>query len=82
MISLTRLDGKDVVVNADHILTVERTPDTVLHLTTGMRLMVREPVDDVVERVVAYRRRIAGGPDVRRSVAPFPRSVPDPKPAE
>lgn len=82
MISLTRLDGKDLVVNADHILTVERTPDTVLHLTTGLRLMVREPVEDVVEKVVAYRRRLQGGPDVRRAVVPFPRSVPDPPAAE
>jgi flagellar protein FlbD len=82
MISLTRLDGKDLVVNADHILTIEPTPDTVLHLTTGLRLMVRESVEDVLERVVAYRRRLQGGPDVRRAVVPFPRGVPDPPQAE
>jgi flagellar protein FlbD len=82
MIALTRLDGKDLVVNADHILTVEGTPDTVLHLSNGLRLMVREPVEDVVERVVAYRRRVVGGPEVRRSVVPFPRGVPDPPQVE
>jgi flagellar protein FlbD len=82
MIVLTRLDGKALVVNADHILTVEHTPDTVLHLTTGLRLMVREPVDEVVEKVAAWRRRVLGGPDVRRAVVPFPRSVPAPPPEE
>jgi flagellar protein FlbD len=78
MISLTRLDGKDLVVNADHILSLERTPDTVLHLSNGQRLMVLESVEEVVELVVAYRRRLTGGPTVRSAVSQFPRGVPDP----
>ncbi|HVP67264.1 MAG TPA: flagellar FlbD family protein [Anaeromyxobacteraceae bacterium] len=88
MIVLTRLDGKELVVNADHILTAEATPDTVLQLTTGLRLMVREPVNEVVEKVAAWRRRILAGPEVshgpepRRPVVPFPRSVPAPTPEE
>lgn len=62
MIHVTRLDGSDVVVNADLIATIERTPDTVLALVTGARLMVRESVDEVIDRVVAYRRRLQQGP--------------------
>jgi flagellar protein FlbD len=58
MVTVTRLDGTQVVVNAGHLLLVERTPDTVLVLTTGDRLMVRESVDQVVERVIEYRRMI------------------------
>ena len=76
MIALTRLDGKELVVNADHILTAEATPDTVLLLTTGLRLMVREPVPEVVERVAAWQRRARGGPEARATVLPFPRGVP------
>ncbi len=76
MISLTRLDGQELVVNADHILTAESTPDTVLLLTTGMRLMVRESVEDVVDRVAAWQRRVRGAPELRGSVLPFPRGVP------
>jgi flagellar protein FlbD len=64
MIHLTRLDGTDVVVNADLIATIERTPDTMLALVTGARLMVREPVEEVVERVVNFRRRSLLGPTV------------------
>ncbi len=55
MVKLTRFDGREVVVNAEHILTVERTPDTMLTLTTGAHLMVKEPVPDVVERVRDWR---------------------------
>lgn len=61
---LTRLDGSELVINADHLVTIERTPDTVLTLFTGARLMVKESVEEVVERVVAYRRRIAAGVQV------------------
>jgi len=64
MIHVTRLDGSDVVVNADLIATIERTPDTNLALVTGARLMVREPVEEVVEKVVQFRRRSQLGPTV------------------
>jgi flagellar protein FlbD len=76
MIVLTRLDGKELVVNADHILTAEATPDTVILLTTGLRLMVTEPVPEVVERVAAWQRRVRGAPEVRGNVLPFPRGLP------
>jgi flagellar protein FlbD len=64
MISLTRLDGKEFVLNADHILMVERTPDTVITTATGAHFLVREPVEAVVARVVAYRRLILHGPQI------------------
>ncbi|HYS82246.1 MAG TPA: flagellar FlbD family protein [Anaeromyxobacteraceae bacterium] len=75
MIALTRLDGKELVVNADHILTAEATPDTVILLTTGHKLMVKEEVPEVIDRMAAWQRRIRGGPEVRGSVLPFPRGV-------
>ncbi len=76
MIVLTRLDGKELVVNADHILTAEATPDTVLLLTTGLKLMVGESVDEVVDRIAAWQRRVHGGPELRGTVLPFPRGLP------
>jgi flagellar protein FlbD len=79
MIQLTRLDGKELVVNADHVLTVEATPDTVILLTSGDHLMVKEPVDEVVERVAAWRRRCQAGPERRGELRQVPRSVPDPE---
>jgi len=76
MILLSRLDGKELVVNADHILTAEATPDTVILLTTGLKLMVCESVSEVVDRVAAWQRRVHGPPESRGTVLPFPRGVP------
>jgi flagellar protein FlbD len=64
MIPLVRLDGSEVVVNAELIATVEKTPDTMLTLTTGHHLLVKDAVEDVVSRVIEYRRKILAGPVV------------------
>ena len=77
MIALTRLDGKELVVNADHILSVEATPDTVVLLTTGLHLMVRESVAEVVDRTALWRRRIHLGPELKGVVLPFQRASPE-----
>jgi len=58
MIVLTRLDDREVVVNADAILTVEAAPDTIVTMLNGDKVTVRESVTDVVDRVVAFRRRL------------------------
>ena len=58
MIRLTRLNHVPIVLNADLIEHIEVTPDTVIVLTTGQRFMVLETADEVVERIVAFRRSI------------------------
>lgn len=63
MIRLTLLDNSDIVVNADMVEFVEKTPDTVISLSTGRKIVVRESVDDVIDRVVNYKRQmIVGAP--------------------
>lgn len=66
MISVTRLRGEPLVVNAELLETVEATPDTVLTLTTGQKFVVRESVEEVVRRVIAYRRAVVRRPERRR----------------
>lgn len=58
MIRLTRLNHVPIVLNADLIQHIEVTPDTVIVLTTGQRFMVLESADEVVDRVVQFRRSI------------------------
>ena len=58
MIRLTRLNGVEVIINADLIEFVEMTPDTLVTLVTGKKIPVREVPDAVVDRVVSYRRAI------------------------
>ena len=65
MIFLTRFNGSELVVNSDLIVTVDKTPDTVVTLTTGDRIMVRESIEEVVARAAAYRHRVLEGPGVR-----------------
>ena len=58
MVHLTRLNGMPVIINAELIKFIEATPDTLISLTSGEKIMVREPVDLVAERVMIYRHRI------------------------
>ena len=57
MVTLTRLNGTPVVVNAEMIELLETTPDTIITLTNGKKILVQEPADEVVERVIDYRQR-------------------------
>lgn len=61
MIVITRLDGKEAVINDDQVLMVEETPDTVLTFMNGHRLVVKEPAAEIIDRAVQFRRRIHGG---------------------
>lgn len=56
MIKLTRLDGEPFILNAELIRYVESRPDTFITLTSGDRLVVRESMDDVMERAIRYQQ--------------------------
>jgi len=58
MITVTRLNGSKVTVNVLFIETVEQTPDTVISLTTGNKIVVRETAEEVIEKTRAYLRSI------------------------
>ncbi|BCJ85268.1 flagellar FlbD family protein [Effusibacillus dendaii] len=58
MIRVTRFNGSELVVNAALIEVVEGTPDTVITLVTGKKVVVREPVDDVIRLVTEYYQKI------------------------
>ena len=58
MIALTRLNGKNFVVNAEQIRYIESTPDTMITLMNGEKLMVKQPLEEVVELAIQYNRQI------------------------
>ena len=58
MITLHRLNGSEVVLNSQHIQTVEKTPDTVILMTDGKRFVVKESVEEVVDRVIDFNSKI------------------------
>ena len=59
MIKLSRLNGTEFWVNQDHIQFLERTPETVLSLADGKKVTVKETPEDVIQRVVEFRRLLA-----------------------
>ncbi|MBP5465592.1 MAG: flagellar FlbD family protein [Treponema sp.] len=58
MVEVTRLDGKKYWINPHQVEYMEETPDLTLTMLTGKKVVVRESPEEVIERIVAYRRRI------------------------
>lgn len=58
MIQVTRLDGSKFILNSELIELIESNPDTVISLTTHRKFVVKESSEDLMERIVAYKRKI------------------------
>ena len=57
MVKITRLNGSILVVNADMIEFLEATPDTIVTLTTGRKVVAKESIDELIDKVVEYKKR-------------------------
>jgi flagellar protein FlbD len=60
MIPLRRLNNEAIMVNPDLIESLEATPDTVVTLTSGNKLLVRDSMDEIREKIIEFKRRIHG----------------------
>lgn len=58
MIALRRLNNQPIMVNADLIETLESTPDTVVTLTSGNKLIVRDRMEEIQAKIIEYKRKI------------------------
>jgi len=58
MIKLTHLNNKEFYLNSELILYIENTPDTLIVMTNGAKIMVRERAEDVVNLVVAFKHKV------------------------
>ena len=58
MINVTKLNGIQITVNEDYIETVEETPDTVLTMSTGRKIIIKESRQEVINLVKSYRKDI------------------------
>ena len=61
MIQLTRLNNSTITINSDLIKFVEQSPDTVITLLNGEKILVRETVGQILDRVIEFRRRVLSG---------------------
>lgn len=64
MVSVTRLNGKSYIINSDLVEIIESTPDTVITLITGKKIIVSESIDEVVDKIVEYRKKVNFLPDL------------------
>lgn len=56
MIALRRINGSEFILNADFIEAIESTPDTMITLTSGKRIIVLNSVDDIVRKTIKYKQ--------------------------
>jgi flagellar protein FlbD len=61
MIRLTRLNNQAFSVNSDLIKFVEQSPDTLITLINGEKIVVKENVEEILRRIVAFRRSVLEG---------------------
>ncbi|WP_129596939.1 flagellar FlbD family protein [Anaerophilus nitritogenes] len=65
MIKVTRLSGKKYMINCDLIESIESTPDTVITLTTGKKIVVLEDVDQMIDKIIKYKQKIFSQIDIK-----------------
>lgn len=65
MIRLTKINGRQMALNPDLIEYIEETPDTVITLTNNDKVVVRDRMSEIIEKVIDYRRFIAGSTEKR-----------------
>ncbi len=58
MIKVKRLNDKEFVINSELILYIEATPDTVITLTNGQKIVVSDSVDEIIDKVIKYKAKI------------------------
>ena len=58
MIKITRFQGEEYYVNSDLIEFIEKTPDTIITLTTGKKIVVQENPEEIIERIKKFRQEI------------------------
>ena len=58
MIEVTKLNDKKIVINCELIEYIEANPDTVISLTTGNKFVIKENLDDTINKVIEYKKRI------------------------
>lgn len=73
MIKVHKLNGSEVVINAELIECLEPGPETVVSLATGNRFLVRETADEVTAKILEYRRQINSDKKVVNPIAGYER---------
>ena len=58
MIKVKKINGRDLIINAELIEFIEKTPDTIISMTTGKKIIVLDTPEEIIKKVIKYRREI------------------------
>jgi len=58
MITITKLNDQEVIINCDMIELIESTPDTTITMNTGRKIIAKEPVDVLIEKIISYKKKL------------------------
>ncbi len=58
MIEVTKLNHSTIVINAELIELIEETPDTIITMTTGRKILVKESTEVIIDRVIQYKKKL------------------------
>ncbi len=58
MINITKLNGKEITLNSDLIEYIESTPDTTITMTTGKKIIAKESINEIIEKIISYKQII------------------------
>lgn len=58
LISITKLNDREMIINCDLIESMEATPDTTITLTTGRKVIAKESIDDIINEIIQYKRKL------------------------
>jgi len=64
MIVVKKVNQQEIIVNCELIVTIEFTPDAVMSLTTGDKIIVDETKEDLLRKIIDYKRSVHRGPEV------------------
>lgn len=58
MIYVTKLNNEEIVINSDLIEVIEETPNTIITLTTGKKIITKDSTKEIIDKVITYKRKI------------------------
>jgi flagellar protein FlbD len=58
MIYITKLNSEEIVINSDLIEVIEETPNTIITLTTGKKIIAQDSSKEIVKKIIAYKRKL------------------------
>ncbi len=57
MIEVTKLNDNSLYINDDYIECIEAVPDTTITMTTGRKIIVKESIDDIIDKILEYKKK-------------------------